>query len=407
MRYTDCQNTEIRGLACTIGPGFESFSVEELKPLFRELPDSVEMLQLMQRSGFDGFNFHSIVVSQNQKPILFIPIYEACFNLSTFTEGPLKKLMSFMAWLLPDIFCPRVFGIGFVEGEWGAVGWDPKVNTATLNNAWDLALATLKDMASKRRIHLTGFLNFNTQSDGGILPLDWLKEYTAITGLPCAQLSLSPYQSVDDYLCALSHNTRKSLRKKLRLAKGIEIVRSQDPGIWIETIYKLYLDTLKRSDVSFGIQRLEFFKKVCHEVPGSEYVLYFSEKKLVAFNLLVRQKELLLDKYFCMEYETGRHYSLYFISWLENIRYCIENKIPLYHAGQTVEKTKWRLGTRFISSVILFRHRNPILHYLLTAFRNQFSYHPQIEIKASHKTESDPQVSFPKVEKNWRSPTII
>src|SRR5438128_1537444 len=120
------ESTLLKDLACTLGSGLDSFSSEELKRLFRHLPDAAETLQLMQRSGFDGFRFHSIVVRQENKPILFLPLCEASFNLSTFLDGGLKKIMAALAWLLPGLFCPRILGVGLVEGEWGAIGWDPE-----------------------------------------------------------------------------------------------------------------------------------------------------------------------------------------------------------------------------------------------------------------------------------------
>jgi hypothetical protein len=71
------------------------------------------------------------------------------------------------------------------------------------------------------------------------------------------------------------------------------------------------------------------------------------------------------DKYFCMDYELGRKYNLYVLSWLENVRRCVEQKIPLYYAGQGAEKTKAHLGATFIPSMILFKHRQPVIQRFL------------------------------------------
>ena len=89
------------------------------------------------------------------------------------------------------------------------------------------------------------------------------------------------------------------------------------------------------------------------------------QEELAAFNLLVVKQEAMVDKYFCMDYELGRKYNLYVLSWLENIRTCVERKIPLYHAGQGAEKTKAHLGATFIPSFILFKHRQPVIDRLL------------------------------------------
>ena len=74
------------------------------------------------------------------------------------------------------------------------------------------------------------------------------------------------------------------------------------------------------------------------------------------------------DKYFCMDYELGRKYNLYVLSWLENIRTCVERKIPLYYTGQGAEKTKAHLGATFIPSFLLFKHRQPVIDRFLMAW---------------------------------------
>ena len=112
--------------------------------------------------------------------------------------------------------------------------------------------------------------------------------------------------------------------------------------------------------MAFGAHNRLFFEKICERVPGAEYTLYFVQEELAAFNLLVVKQEAMVDKYFCMDHELGRKYNLYVLSWLENIRTCVEQKIPLYYAGQGAEKTKAHLGATFIPSFILFKHRRPV-----------------------------------------------
>jgi hypothetical protein len=73
----------------------------------------------------------------------------------------------------------------------------------------------------------------------------------------------------------------------------------------------------------------------------------------------------MVDQFFCMDYGLGRKYNLYVLSWLENVRTCIERKIPLYYTGQGTEKTKAHLGAKFIPSFILFKHRHPLFDRLL------------------------------------------
>ena len=108
-----------------------------------------------------------------------------------------------------------------------------------------------------------------------------------------------------------------------------------------------------------------FFEKICERVPGAEYTLYFVREELAAFNLLTIKQQRMVDLYFCMDFDLGRKYNLYVLSWLENVRTCVEQKIPLYFAGQGTEKTKAHLGATFIPSFILFKHRHRLFDRLL------------------------------------------
>ena len=119
--------------------------------------------------------------------------------------------------------------------------------------------------------------------------------------------------------------------------------------------------------MAFGAHNRLFFEKICERVPGAEYTLYFVREELAAFNLLVVKPEAMVDKNFCMDYELGRKYHLYVLSWLENIRNCAERGIPLYDAGQGVEKTKAHLGAALIPMYLLFKHRQSVIHRFLVA----------------------------------------
>jgi len=143
------------------------------------------------------------------------------------------------------------------------------------------------------------------------------------------------------------------------------VIRSRNISPFLDRIYKLYLETVSRGPLALGVHNRLFFEKFCERVPGAEYTLYFVQEELAAFNLLVVKQEAMVDKYFCMDYELGRKYNLYVLSWLENVRCCVERKIPLYYTGQGAEKTKAHLGATFIPSFLLFKHRQPLVDRFL------------------------------------------
>src|SRR5450631_3597463 len=63
-------------LTCTCVPGLEGLSETELGRLFPEPSCAVPLLSLVQESGIDGFNLRSIVVMQDDVPVLCLPLFE-------------------------------------------------------------------------------------------------------------------------------------------------------------------------------------------------------------------------------------------------------------------------------------------------------------------------------------------
>jgi hypothetical protein len=340
-------------LTCTCVPRLDAVSEAELRRLFPEPSSAPGLLSLLQESSIDGFHLRSIVVSKNEAPILLLPLFESRFDLSTFAEGWIKRSLRAAGRLVPSIFAPRILGVGLLVGEWSEIGIDPQVDAGILEAAWKMALGALQALATELKSDITAFYNFNHH---GKLPGEVFRSFNRVQCLPCARLPIT-FRSLEEYVSGLSRNTRKDLRRKLRVSHEVRVIRSRDISPFLGRIDGLYRQTVERCPMALGVHNRLFFEKVCERVPGAEYTLYFVREELAAFNLLVVKKEAMVDKYFCMDYELGRKYNLYFLSWLENVRYCVEQGIPLYHAGQGAEKTKARLGALSIPSLILFKHR--------------------------------------------------
>ncbi len=358
-----------------VSPGLAAISVRDWERLFTGLRDSLEMVALKQSTGFDGFQFHTILVKQDDQPILMVPLFQTHFNLTRLADGWVEKLTAPLVSGLPHLFNPQILGVGFVEGEWGQIGIDSNIDKSTLTVAWDLAFEALNYLAEGVQADLIAFYNFNDES-GKLIPPDKMKEFLDVTGFSCCQIPIT-YDSLEQYFESLSKGMKKNLKRKMKKAQDVEILHTCSPEPWIDKIYDLYCKTVERQDLTFATLRKSYFERVCHAVPGAEYVLYFVEGKLSAFNLVVLREGCLVDQYFGMNPEIGRQYALYFVSWAENIRYCIDHKIELYHAGSSAEDLKKRLNAEVIPSLIFFKHRNPLAHYLLKKLK--FAVNAQVK----------------------------
>lgn len=336
----------------------------ELARLFPEPSSTASFLSLLQEVGIDGFNLSCIVVLNDDAPVILLPLFESRFDLSSFVEGWLKKMLQVAGSFIPSFFRPTVLCVGSLVGEWSEIGIDPRIDAGTLAAAYKMAFAALQTLASERKSDVVALYNFNQY---GRLPGEVFKTFSQVHYRSCASLTID-FSSMEEYLSRLSRGARKDLRRKMRVAAAVRVVRSRSIAPWLDRIYKLYLETVTRSPMAFGALNRSFFEKICDAVSGAEYTLYFVEEELVAFNLLVVKPQAMEDKFFCMDYRLGRQHNLYFLSWLENVRTCVERKIPVYHAGQGTEEVKAHLGATLIPSFILFRHRQPVIDRFLVAW---------------------------------------
>jgi len=351
----------MNNLTCNCVPRLDGVSAAELGRLFPEPSSTGPLLSLLQESGIDGFNLRSIVVLKNDVPILLLPLFETRFDLSAFVEGWVKKLLKVAGRIIPSVFQPRILGVGLLVGEWSEIGIDPQIDEGTLDEACKMAFGVLQTLAAERKSDIVTLYNFNHY---GKLPGEVCKKFNQVQCQSCARLPIN-FNNMEEFLGHFSRATRKDLRRKMRASHEVRVVRSRTISPFLDQIYKLYREAVARSPVTFGVHKRLFFEKICERVPGTEYTLYFVQEELVAFNLLIVKQEAMVDKYFCMDYELGRKYNIYVLSWLENVRTCIERKIPLYYAGQGAEKTKAHLGATLIPSFILFKHRRPLVDRFL------------------------------------------
>ncbi|MFI5378372.1 MAG: GNAT family N-acetyltransferase [Tepidisphaerales bacterium] len=383
-------------LTADILPRLASVRSEEWAGLFAGHPDPFELVRLIESSGMDGFSFSSVVVRQDGRPILLVPVFETVFDLASMLDGARRAIVRALARLAPSILRPRMLGIGFIEGEWGQVGLLHGLDGRTQRRAWSLASAAVEQLRGQRRANLKLCLNLTPQAAAQI-PDDVVREYGSIETYPCGRVDVG-FRSVDQYLARLSRSMRHDLRRKLRSAEHIDIRRTADPSPWLDRIMELYGGTVDRAELSLGRHRRTFFERVCREVPGAEYVLYLLHGRLIAFNLLVNSPALCVDKYFCMDPQVGREHNLYFVSWIENVKWCIERGIPVYHAGPGAEATKARLGARFIPSITLFHHANPIAQAIMSALRGLVAYRPAVDLTRPQPSDVPAPAALPAVE---------
>lgn len=348
--------------------------------LFQHSLNSANVVTLLEKFGLPGFEFHSILVSLAKKPVLLLPVFAMEYDITTTMSPALASKLSLFRRIMPWLLKPRVLRVGMVDQFVGQIGYDDTLALNILEQAWDFAFKALERLARSKRADIIAFTEFIPDT-GAILPVHKLNHYSCVQGAPACVLSVK-FPNVESYLNTLDSDLRRYLKRALRDSAAIDFVQTTDPSFLIERIYELYLGQVARSDLHLnGTKPVEYFRDVCALDSDARYFLYFADQQLIAFELIACRNGALLSRFIGMDPEAGRRYKIYFRSMIELVKYAIENEIETINLSNGMEDLKSRMGASVIvPSYTFFRHRNPLLHYLLARMKNELAYKSTITI---------------------------
>ncbi len=328
---------------------------------FRGALETYDYLLATERASLAGFAPRYATTVRAGKLLAAAPAFMTDYALDTTLTGAGGRIARSLRRMLPGALTLRL----------GAIG-SPCTETATLGFCGTVAD---EDKPAILNALVRGFESEALRDGCGLLAvkdaeacnrtlwdgsLDALR-YRAVAGLPVAVLDIE-FDTIDGYLQGLSAGARRDMRRKLRKIGDLRIERRTDIRDVIDRVQALYAETRARADMQFEDLTPAYFENVLALMPERALcMLYFVGDELIGFNLLIHDDVTLLDKFFCMNAERGRAYSLYFLSWFTNIRLCLERGLKRYQSGQAGYDSKLRLGCRLEPTAMYFRHRNALL----------------------------------------------
>lgn len=345
----------------------DAFAAAEWNRLFSHEPEDHAYLRAIEHAGLAGFRYLYFAVRDGERLLAAVPAFATDYRLDTTVQGGLRRITESLAGIFPRLLRIPMLSLGSPVTERCQVGFVTGA-TAEQRAAWlDAILAHMERVASEGKFGILAVKDASLAEPAWqqICPRHGLR---ALPGLPGATLDVR-WRDLDGYLESLGASTRKDLRRKHRAGAALKIEwRSDLDGIH-EEVQRLYLETLAHAELAFEELTPAYFENVLHEMPGHAYcVTYCEAGKLVAFNLVLRNGNRLLDKFLGMDYAVMDRYNLYHVSWLENIRHCIETGIGVYESGQGLHREKLRLGSTPHANALWYRHRNRFIDGVLARF---------------------------------------
>jgi hypothetical protein len=326
----------------------------------------------IEHSRLAGFEWLYFAVRDDDELLAVVPAFVTDYRLDTTLTGPLRRVTGAIARVFPRLLHQRLLSLGSPIGEVCHLGFAAALDRAGQVRLLDLLFSKVEKYARRNGISMLAAKDATMAQDELWAAAAAHHGLRRQPGLPTALLDIR-FDSLEGYLATLSRATRKDLRRKLKASVAIRVEWRDNIDDIIDEVMRLYRATLAHSALTLEELTPEFFTGVLRELGRrSSCATYWLGDRLVAFNLVLHDSDVLLDKFLGMDYRFARRYNLYYLTWLTNIGYCIEHGVERYQSGQGLHREKLRLGSRLSANWLWYRHRNRVCDAVFAAFERLF-----------------------------------
>lgn len=368
-----------------VASSISTFAPADWNRLFPGELEDWSYYRATERAGLAGFEWLYFGVRSEGELRAAVPAFITDYRLDTTLEGPTRAMVSTLARAAPGLLRPRMLALGSPVAETCHLGFAPEIAPSEHAGLLAMILDGCDAHAAPAGIRLLAV------KDAGQARVDlWEASLSARgmrrqAGLATASLAL-PYASIDAYLASLGRATRKDLRRKLRTRERVRIEWRHDLDGIRDEVARLYRNTRERALMQLEELTPDFFDHVLNELgENAACACYWFGEELVAFNLVLRDADRLIDKYIGMDYSHARALNLYYLSWMENVRFAIEHGIPVYQSGQGLLGEKVRLGSTLSSNDLWYRHRNRLIDRTMKVAEHALGLHQPAHTKPDRR----------------------
>lgn len=350
----------------------EAFDREEWNALFADELEDWLYYRAVENSGLAGFEWIYLGIWEHGRLRAAVPGFVTEYRVDTTLNGPLKRVTRAVGHVAPRLLGVPLVSLGSPVGEICHLGFAPDCSAAERRRLAAALIARLIDFAERRRIGLIAVKDASGSDDALWSAVCGAAGLRRMPGQATALLDVR-FASLEDYLASLGTSTRRDMRRKLRARDGVRIEWRAEIDDVLDRIMALYRQTLAKAEYKLEDLTPAYFSGVMRDPRRRALcATYWLGERLIGFNLVLRNRLTLLDKFFGMDYAAGREHNLYYVSWMENVRYCIEHGLAHYQSGQGLEREKLRLGSRLTPNWLWYRHRNRVVDRVFATFEHAF-----------------------------------
>jgi uncharacterized protein len=342
--------------------------------LWPPLAEGRAFYRCQESAGIEGFDFFYLGLYDGEQPVLLAPLFAAKFNMGLAMDDAGREKLARVQRHWPGLLVFKTLFCGAPTSEKGVVAVHPaRRDDAAVYAALDRALRAVARQHKAWMIVFKDFMDDDAAMLAPIKPLGWFGG----DSLPTAKLS-TQHPSLDAYLDTLSTGTRKDMKRKLKKAEKegrIQVEAVSDISACIDEVHRLYVNVLDNGPMRWEVLTKAFFLNFCREMPQhTVFFLYWlrdeagGSRRLVGMNFCLHFDDRLIDKYIGMDYEVSRELNLYFISFFNNVQWCIEHGKGTYMLSQGGYPVKIQLGATLVPLRTLTRICNPVINWFANRF---------------------------------------
>ncbi len=352
-------------------PGIRTIPRDTWTALFPGEAEGWDYYAACETSPPPAFTFAAISVTAQDRIVAAAPTFRVTYRLDTSLQGSWRPLGEWMQRHMPRLVNLPLIGLGSPLADRCHVGFAPDLSVLERKEAMQALLNGLDIYAASNNVGILAIKDLTDQTLAYADAALKTERFTCVSSLPVAVLDLA-FDSEEAYLASLSSTTRKDIRRKLKGAKQVRTERRSSIAGIEHKIVALYDETRQQSEFDYGdFEKLspDYFRDVLTNLGDrSVIMLYWLGDELIGFNLLFVGADRVIDKFIGMRYPLAREHNLYVLSWMTNVRFCLERGIAKLQTGQTAYAAKLRLGSRLEKSWMCFKHRGRVINTVFRTF---------------------------------------
>lgn len=356
----------------SIVPSVGSITCAEWTALFPGEVEGWDYFVACEAAPPPGFTLEAAVVREGGRVIAAVPAFRHMYRLDTPLQGRTRAFTDWLHRLRPNCLSLGIVALGSPLSDHCPVGFAAELTAEQRLRAMEALIAALDEHVRASGADILAVKDVTASRHLQVIDSALqTARFVRLPSLPVAELDL-PFASEEGYLATLSAATRKDIRRKLRRADEIRVeMRSGPSGIEKELV-SLFEGTRAQSKLDYGdftALSPDYFEEVLrHMGDRALLVLYWKGTCLLAFNLLLVESDRLIDKFMGMRYPDARHNNIWALSWMTNVRFCLDHGIRRLETGRAAYLGKVRFGSELQEAWVYCKHRIPLVNHLFRIF---------------------------------------